>query len=192
MEESHKLKEFSDIFGIPFKFYKNTQNGNTAILFKFNLKDIDKFRKVLKQLGAKVSYNQIDSEKSRASALKNAQKLIDSGSISYYLDTENGIPFSELPEKAQMKLKNYGWSKWSKWTAEKWIAKDGWEPDEVYWFSITKNNTYTYQLILKEDDWVSFMPYDMYENQAFDNVGNKFIDGKLPIPNFDDYEELFI
>ena len=48
--------------------------------------------------------------------------------------------------------------------------------DEVYWFAIAKDGTYTYQLILKEGDWIAFCPTvgKMYGNQYFMNIGKDF------------------
>ena len=36
----------------------------------------------------------------------------------------------------------------------------GWYPDEKLWYALTKNSTYTYQLILKPGDWVGYTPWD--------------------------------
>ena len=78
-----------------------------------------------------------------------------------------------MPEEDRYWIGRDGSSrKWSKWTPEKILERDGWEEGEVYWFSISKDNTYTYQLILREGDWIAFCPafINSFEGRLFMNV----------------------
>ena len=36
----------------------------------------------------------------------------------------------------------------------------GWYPNEKLWYSLSKDGTYCYQLILKPGDWVAYTPWD--------------------------------
>jgi hypothetical protein len=140
------------------RYFTNTNHpyngcGSSAVTVQFHMKDLDEIRKWIISKGGK-----IDVEKSYEEELKHYQHLIDIGNYSYYCDDKNGIPFNELPLEAQEKIGPGRWdrrdSKWSKWTPEKLLEQRGWEEGEVYWFSLHKDNTYTYQLILKEGDWI--------------------------------------
>lgn len=156
------------------KVFENTDfwKGARAVCWQFHLNELEETQKLIKTLGTNYAYQKIDTEKSREHALEYAKWLIDSGNMDYYVDSE-GTPFEELPEEVQNKIGYYGeGKKWSKWTPELILERDGWEEDEVYWFSISKDNTYTYQLILKEGDWIAFCPAFMnrYDDRLFMNV----------------------
>ena len=172
------------------KFFKNTEIyngcGPKGIAIPFSLENLNVARAFIIAFGGK-----IDSEKSRADAYKHAQWLIDQGSYTYYHDEQNGTPFNELPPEEQEKVGLGRWeserSKWSKWTPERILERDGWYEGEVYWFSIQKDNTYTYQLILKEGDWIfrEFFGSDPYRFQKVEAV-----DGKSMLPYCNDWEEI--
>ena len=111
-------------------------------------KELNEFRNWLKSNGAV-----IDSEKSREEAIKHAQWLLDNKKYDWYYD-EKGE--AEDP---------YTHRKITYYTVEKILEKNGWEPNEVYWFSLDCGNEYCYQLILKEGDWV-------LKEGRFRNCGN--------------------
>ena len=159
------------------KVFENTDTwkGERAICWQFHLSELEETQKLIKALGTNYIYQNIDSEKSRKDALEHAKWLIVSGNYTYYHDEENGTPFKDFPEEIQNKIGYYGYDytrKWSKWTPELILERDGWEEDEVYWFSITKDDTYTYQLILREGDWIAFCPtfISHYDGRLFMNV----------------------
>lgn len=116
---------------------------------QFHLKEIDEFRKWLIENGAV-----IDSEKSREEAEKHAQWLLDNGKYDWYYDDKGTATDPYNPNR-----------KISYYTVEKILERSGWEPHEVYWFSIDCGNEYCYQLILKEGDWV-------IKEGRFRNTGN--------------------
>lgn len=152
-----------ETFGESLHLYDIRISPNKTIR-QFHLKDLDDFRKWLKSKGA-----EIDSEKSREEAIEHAKWLLEEGHYDYFVDEQHGTPYSELSQEAQRKI-GYSASsstKWSPWTVDLLLQKDGWEPDEVYWFSIDRGDgEYCYQLILKEGDWV------IKENR-FRNCGNR-------------------
>lgn len=139
------------------QFFRNTQCpenglGNFAKVVQFSLKNLDEFRNWLKDNGAV-----IDHEKSIKEDREHAQKLIDNGTYTYRVPRqgEKGIPFEELPENIRNEMGWHGQGKeWVKWTVEDIIRSDGWEKDEVYWFSLDMGNGYCYQLILKDGSYV--------------------------------------
>lgn len=157
------------------KVFENTDTwkGERAICWQFHLNELEETQKLIKALGTNYAYQNIDSEKSREHDFDHAKQLIDLGNYTYYHDEENGIPYKDLPEEIKLKI---GYesdsSKWSKWTPEKILERNGWEEDEVYWFSISKDDTYTYQLILREGDWIAFCPtfISHYDGRLFMNV----------------------
>lgn len=165
-----------------------TQNtfGTKARIVQFHMKDLDDFRIWLE----KVCNCVIESEKSREKQLEYYRSLIEKGTYSYYHDEDHGTPFSELPEEAQNKIgynHNNTYSKWSKWTPEKLVEYNGWHDGEIYWFSILDSRTdRTYQLILKEGDWVTKMKY---RPNVF-TCGEWFEDAKSPLPDFDNWEQI--
>lgn len=165
-------------------FINNNQLGNGlgkfAKVVQFQMSNLDEFKKWLIVNGAK-----IEEIKYRKSALEHAENLIKNGTYDYYHDEENGTPFNELPEDAQAKLYGYchGSGKWSKWTPERIIERNGWREDEVIWFSLLKDSTYTYQLILKDGDYVA--REILGDDRKFYDIGD---DIKLPYST--DWEEL--
>ena len=143
--------------------------GPYVKVVQFQMKNLNDFRKwIVDNNGV------IDREKSREESYKHNQHLIDIGNYDYFNDEENGTPFDELPKKDQEKLYGYcrGHGKWSKWTAEKLLERDGWEKDEVYWFSLQKDNTYDYQLILREGDFVCREAYEP-NHRPFYTIGSE-------------------
>ena len=174
------------------KVFENTETwkGERAVCWQFHLNELEETQKLIKALGARHAYQEIDSEKSYEQDLEHAKWLMEQGSsYDYYHDEENGIPFEKLPIEAQDKI-GYHWGsyyKWSKWTPERIVASHGWEEDEVYWFSITKDDTYTYQLILKEGDWIAYCPVfkDVYEGRIFMNV-----DSNISLPFKSEWKEV--
>lgn len=171
------------------KFFKNTNFyngcGPKGIAIKFTLQSLNVARAFIKGCGGV-----IDSEKSRADAYKHAQWLIDNGNYTYYIDCENGTPFEDLPKKEQEKIHAPQWGgkgKWTKWTPERILERDGWYEGEVYWFSIQKDDTYTYQLILKEGDWIfrELLTSDPVKFRKAEDI-----DGNPAIPYMSDWEEV--
>lgn len=171
------------------KYFKNTNYfngcGPKGIAMKFSLQGLEVARAFIKAYGGK-----IDSEKSRADAYKHAQWLIEQGSYTYYHDEENGTPYDKLPAEEQNKIRAPRWGdqgKWSKWTPELILERDGWYEGEVYWFSIQKDDTYTYQLILKEGDWI-FRELFTSDPVKFRKAAD--VDGNPAIPYMEDWEEV--
>lgn len=168
-----------------FKIYKNKGmwKGAEAICWQFHLDKLEETRSIIEKLGSLHAFQKIESEKSREESLKYAQHLIDIGNYDYYHDEENGVPFDKHPKEAKEKLLQHsrGYGKWSKWTAEMILERNGWQKDEVYWFSITKDNTYTYQLILKDGDWICYCPKISLEDKDF-----FFNVGETPSPPYSD------
>lgn len=161
-----------------FKIYKNNNfwKGAEAICWQFHLDKLEETRSIIEKLGSLHAFQKIESEKSREESLKDAQYLIDIGNYDYYHDEENGVLFDKLPKKDREKLYSYcrGSGKWSKWTAEKILEHNGWQKDEVYWFTISKDNTYNYQLILKDGDWICYCPkISLEDKNFFFNVGTE-------------------
>ena len=172
--------------GLNERFFTNTQHPNNgcgpfARAVQFHMEDLEEVRKWIQD-----NDGRIDSERSRKEMYEHAQWLIAQGNHDYYVDEENGIPFCKLPKSVQERLWDHGGAhrKWSKWTPEKILEDRGWEPDEVYWFSISKDSTYTYQLILKEGDWICRESYEP-NRQPFYNVGSE-----CHLPYSSDWEEL--
>lgn len=139
--------------------------------FKFEMEHLDEIREYMKQLTSLCNYNTIDSEKSRQDRYESWKKRIEEGkgecALTWYSDPD-GVPYSEVPESEREDWMSQCYTNFSRWTPEHGLESEGWEPDEVYWFSISKNDTYTYQLILKEGDWVEF---DSSRTEAFRNIG---------------------
>lgn len=161
--------------------------GTQAYCFKFTMDELEDVRKKIILLSAQCAYQNIDSEKSREEQLKHAQWLIDNKSYTFHVceawqNYKDAKPYKDWPEELKngrdLPYNNYVSQDtlWAPWTAEDLIASCGWEEDEVYWFAITKDGTYTYQLILKEGDWIAFCPRvgKMYGNQYFMNIGKDF------------------
>lgn len=144
--------------------------------FKFEMAHLDEIREHMKRLSekCKYGYNTIDDEKSREQMYNHWKKRIEetagtSYELGWYCDNVYGIPYDQIPENERR-----GWmsgsGKFSKWTPETALKQDGWEDGEVYWFSISKDSTYDYQLILKEGDWIEF---DSGRREAFQNIGQQ-------------------
>ena len=182
-------KQLNDEIDPSIKLFLNIEDKRqVAFVTEFHLKEKDKLKKFIELCGSYCIFEKIESEKTREESYKHAQHLIDIGNYDYFNDEENGTPFNELPEKDQEKLYTYcrGNGKWSKWTAEKLLERNGWYKDEVYWLSLTKDNTYTYQLILKEGDFVYFAPLN--SEYKFGNTIK--IDGKIALPYMSDWVEV--
>lgn len=175
--------------GMEKKFFNNTNFyngcGPSGVAIKFSLQSLEVARAFIKAFGGV-----IDSEKSREESYKHAQWLIEQGNYTYYHDEENGTPYDKLPAKERDKIYAPRWGdpgKWSKWTPELILQRDGWYDDEVYWFSIQKDDTYTYQLILKEGDWIfrELLTSDPVKFRKAEDV-----DGNPAIPYMSDWEEI--
>lgn len=171
------------------KFFNNTNFyngcGPSGVAIKFSLQSLEVARAFIKAFGGV-----IDSEKSREESYKHAQWLIEQGNYTYYHDEKNGTPYDKLPKKEQDKIRAPSWGdqgKWSKWTPELILERDGWYEGEVYWFSIQKDNTYTYQLILKEGDWIfrELLTSDPVKFRKAEDI-----DGNPAIPYMGDWEEI--
>lgn len=150
----------------PVIVYRHQDTGKYAfaIRYKNNIEDIQKF---IEFFGSFNVFQKIEKSISRKEALEKAQRLIDTGTLSYRVDS-NGIPFDELPEDVKHEIsRTFNGSKWSKWTAEDWIATNGWYPNDRHWFSISEDRDYVYQLILQEDDWVTYCTYGTTDGHFF-------------------------
>lgn len=170
------------------KVLKNVETDMLAVCWQFHLNKLEDTRDKIIKLGEYCCFEKISSERSREGELKHAQWLIDTGVYDYYNDPENGTPFEDLSEEGKAKVGddwNSHTKKWSKWTPEKIIARDGWYEDEVYWFSITKDADYTYQLILKDGDWIAYCPGLKNTYNVFLNCGKE-----CRLPNFSDWKEI--
>ncbi len=184
-------KQLNDEIDPSIKLFLNIEDKKqVAFVIEFHLKEKDKLKKFIELCGSYCTFDKIESEKTREECLKHAQWLIDRGNYTYYHDEENGTPFDELPSEEQEKVGLGYWeskrSKWSKWTPEKILEQNGWEEDEIYWLSLAKDNTYTYQLILKEGDFVYFAP--LRPEYKFGNTIK--IDGKIALPYMSDWVEV--
>ena len=157
------------------KVFENTETykGERAVCWQFHLNEFEETQKLIKALGTNYAYQKIETEKSRKDALEHAKWLIENGNYKWYSDPENGTLWEDLPEEDRGWIgRNGSARKWSKWTPELILKQSGWEEDEVYWFSISKNDIYTYQLILREGDWIAFCPVfiNHYDGRLFINV----------------------
>lgn len=168
------------------KVFANNETGTVAFVTQFHLDKKEKLIEFINNLNKYCNYEKIEKAITREEALKHAQYLIDQ-EIYYYGEDDEGTPFNELPKKVQEKIgERCGWGrKWTKFTPESVIARDGWEEDEVFWVSLTKDGTYTYQLILKDGDYVSFIPTD--ERKFWPAP---YFDGKIWLPNSSDWVEI--
>jgi len=155
--------------------------GKFAKVVQFQMSNLNEFKAWLIANGAK-----IEKIKSRKEALEHAENLIKNGTYDYYRDEEHGTPFNELPEDAQESLYRYchGSGKWSKWTPEYLIERNGWQEDEVIWFSLLMGNSgYTYQLILKDGDYVA--REILGDDRKFYDIGDD-----IELPYSTDWKEL--
>ena len=170
------------------KFYKNTDPTNGVGLFiiatKFSLDNLDEARHFIEFCGG-----EIEKEKSRKNALERFQHLIEDGTYTYFVDSSNGVPYSELPEEEQKKINHRQPEshKWSRWTPEKLVERDGWEEDEVYWFSLKNDFDYTYQVILKEGS-IIYKPYFGRDKKIW--VSEEIEGLPTPFPFADDWAEI--
>ena len=185
-------QEKLESFGLPWKVYENTElwKGGKAFCFQYHKGDEDKIENVINFFNTFVSYNKIESKITRAEAEKHAKWLIDSKNYTYHLDP-NGTPFDELSEEDKMGIGySSSGSRWSKWTVDEILRKNGWYDDDLVWFSLEKDNTYTYQIILQDGMWLYFAPFLSHDNEPFGYVKNTGIEDAAPLPYMYDWAEV--
>lgn len=116
--------------------------------------------------------------------------LLDNKYLTYHIDP-NGTPFSELSEEDQTEIGYSGSaSKWSKWTVDEILRRNGWYDDDLVWFSLEKDNTYTYQIILQDGMWLYFAPFLSHDNEPFGYVKDNGIENAAPLPYMYDWAEV--
>lgn len=126
--------------------------------------------------------------------LKTAENMhngfLDTGRYDWHIAEPNDLTatlYENLPEEDQYKIGHSGCNRrWSKWTVDEILAKDGWEPNEVYWFSLHKDDTYCYQLILKEGSYVCREYYG--NDHKFYTLS--VIDGDVKLPDWSSWVEI--
>lgn len=131
-------------------------DGNKALTFKYHKGEENKILEVINILNKNMAYNKVESHVTRDEALAQAQQLIDRGSLTTHYEKNGEV----------------------KWTAEDWIEySKGWYPGEEFWISLSKNETYTYQVILKDGDV-------LYFSRAFKEPfgSSSDIEGLNPLP----------
>ena len=172
------------------RYFKNNEFpyngfGKCAKVVQFHLAELDEFRQWLQENGA-----HIDSEKSIEDCRKHAQWLLDTGRYDWHIAEPNDLTatlYENLPKEDQYKIGYSGCNcRWSKWTVDEILAKDGWEPNEVYWFSLHKDDTYCYQLILKEGSYVCREYYG--DDHKFYTLS--VIDGDVKLPDWSSWVEI--
>lgn len=189
-------KEKLESFGLPWKVYENTElwEGGKAFCFQYHKGDEDKVENVINFFNAFVPYNKIESKKTRAEAEEHAQWLIDKGTYSYYIADPNDLTatlYENLAPEEQAKIGYSGAGRrWAKWTVDKILRQNGWYDDDLVWFSLEKDNTYTYQIILQDGMWLYFAPFLSHDNEPFGYVKDNGIEGAAPLPYMYDWAEV--
>ena len=189
-------KEKLESFGLPWKVYENTEfwKGAKAFCFQYHKGDEDKIENVINFFKKFVRYNKIESKKTRAEAEKHAQWLIDKGTYSYYIADPNDLTatlYENLAPEEQAKIGYSGSGRrWAKWTVDKILRQNGWYDDDLVWFSLEKDNTYTYQIILQDGMWLYFAPFLSHDNEPFGYVKDNGIEDAAPLPYMYDWAEV--
>ena len=174
--------------------FKNTEiwAGAIALCWQFHLDKVEETRNIINKMADHLGYVRIQhicEEKSREDEKKRFQKLIDDGVYGWAVD-DDGLTEEEVKKIDPDFSPGWGYSgnRWTKWTADLLLKKNGWDDGEVYWFSIDKDNGLCYQLILRDGDWICFCP-------RLENVVNVFFNvGEDPssLPYSSDWEEFEI
>ena len=174
--------------------FKNTEmwEGAIALCWQFHLDKVEETRDIINRLADGAGYvktQHICEEKSREGERERFQKLIDNGTYTWGVDPD-GITEEEVEKIDPNFSPGWGYSgnRWTKWTADLLLKKNGWEDDEVYWFSIEKGNGLCYQLILKDGDWICYCPRLEDVLNVFLNVG----EDPSRLPYSSDWEEIEI